>query len=78
MSRSVLPPVRTGFQALKRLATFLFYAATTDRGDNPAWSAIGYDVPAPARAGSSLRLRRLQAPTTIDADVCVIGSGAGG
>ena len=78
MSRSILPPVRTGFQALKRLATFLFYAVTTDRGANPSWSAIGYELPDPAPAGASLPLRRLSGRTTLDADVCVIGSGAGG
>ena len=78
MSRSILPAVRTGFQALKRLATFLFYAVTTDRGANPSWSAIGYELPDPAPAGASLPLRRLSGRTTLDADVCVIGSGAGG
>jgi choline dehydrogenase-like flavoprotein len=76
-SRSEL--LRTGFQALKRLATFLFYSACPGGAANPSWQAIGY-VPSanPPPAARSLRLTAITAPTTLAADVCVIGSGAGG
>ena len=78
LSTSVIPQVRSGFQALKRLATFLFYAVLDSRGRNPAWSPLSYDVPPPEASTSPLRLTRVQRDSTLDADVCVIGSGAGG
>lgn len=78
LANSALPPARTGFQALKRLATFLFYALLAEDGRNPAWGAIGYDPPRVAPGKAPLRLRRVGAPTTLEADVCVVGSGAGG
>jgi len=78
LSNSRLPVVRTGFQALKRLATFLFYAVTPDGVANPAWRAIDYQVAPPCKGVSPLSVTRISQPTTLDADVCVIGSGAGG
>jgi choline dehydrogenase-like flavoprotein len=78
MSNSVLPVVRTGYQALKRLATFLFYSVTGDARTNPSWRALGYGVPAPATGESALNITRITQPTTLEADVCVVGSGAGG
>ena len=78
LSISLVPDVRSGYQALKRLSTFLFYSVLPDGRTNPAWPGIGYRVPAPARATSALRLTRVTAPTTLEADVCVVGSGAGG
>jgi choline dehydrogenase-like flavoprotein len=78
LANSALPVVRTGFQALKRLATFLFYSVTGDKKTNPTWPAFGYSVPEPAPGSSALLLTRIAQPTTLDADVCVIGSGAGG
>jgi len=78
LANSGLPPVRTGFQALKRLATFLFYAVTDAGGTNPSWSSIGYALPVPASGTSALSITRISQPSTLDADVCVIGSGASG
>lgn len=78
LANSALPVVRTGFQAFKRLATFLFYAVTPDGTSNPTWDAIGYEVAPPRNAVSPLTLTRVRTPATVDADVCVIGSGAGG
>ncbi|HEX4963411.1 MAG TPA: GMC family oxidoreductase N-terminal domain-containing protein [Thermoanaerobaculia bacterium] len=79
MANSRLPLLRTGFQALKRLATFLFYSLPTATGVNPAWPAIGYapSTRPPARP-VPLRLTAVTAPTNFECDVCVIGSGAGG
>jgi len=78
LSTSWLPQARSGFQALKRLATFLFYALLDERRANPTWAALRYAVPAPVPAVAALELTRVTRPTTFEADVCVIGSGAGG
>ena len=85
MATSRFEPLRTGFQVLKRLATLLFYSLCPDGGENPAWPAIGYarsvrpPVPPPGqRLDPLLRLTAITAPATLEADVCVIGSGAGG
>lgn len=71
--------LRSGFQALKRLATFLFYSMTDEDGTNPTWPVIGYtpssNPPAPE---SRLVLTSVTEQTTLEYDVCVIGSGAGG
>jgi choline dehydrogenase-like flavoprotein len=78
MATSTIPQLRTGFQALKRLATFLFYALPGTEG-NPVWPLIGY-IPSgnPAPRGAALTLTAIRRPTTLACDVCVIGSGAGG
>jgi choline dehydrogenase-like flavoprotein len=78
LSRSVLPQARSGYQALKRLATFLFYSATPDDASNPTWSSLGYSLPLRVAGTAALSLTRVTHAATLDADVCVIGSGAGG
>ena len=81
MSVHPLAPVRSGYQALRRLATFLFYSAANGGRDNPALARIGYSVPAapaPGPGGAALPITRITVATTLEADVCVIGSGAGG
>jgi choline dehydrogenase-like flavoprotein len=80
LARSWVPQLRSGYQALKRLASFLFYAVLDDTGTNARWPEIGYEplVPPPPAAPNALSLRRVTEPTTIGADVCVIGSGAAG
>lgn len=76
---------RQGFHAIKRLTEFVFYAKLADGKTNPNWPAIGYDGPDDAdRAGyrhpDGLRIVPVvpTAETTLEADVCVVGSGAGG
>src|SRR5712691_11838337 len=76
---------RQGFQAVKRLVLFLTYAKALDGGVNPNWPSIGYTGPpsamsSPARHPSDVRIEPLipTDETTLDADVCVVGSGAGG
>src|SRR5438093_2024280 len=76
---------RRGFQAVKRLVLFLTYAKAVDHGVNPSWPSIGYDGPrssqistAPNRSEGRIEPLRPMQETTLETDVCVIGSGAGG
>lgn len=79
LANSPVPQLRSGFQALKRLTNFLSYSVTNGSGDNVTWSAIGYrPSPLPAPRLAALRVRPISAQATLDCDVCVIGSGAGG
>src|ERR1700682_5064343 len=50
MSTSPIPLLRQAFQAVKRPATFLFYAAPGSDGRNPSWPAIGYEPTRPPSA----------------------------
>ncbi len=78
---------RQAFQALKRLTLFTAYASSP-AGGNPAWPVFEYDGCANAAAARSDAARpatqRPIAPLEIagrdslDADVLVVGSGAGG
>ncbi len=76
---------RRAFQAMKRLVLFLTYAKALDHGVNPNWPSIGYDGPrsseratGPDRSELGIEPLRPTQETTLEADVCVIGSGAGG
>jgi len=84
-AHSRVPVKRRGFHAIKRLILFLAYASTASDGRNPNWPAIGYAGPddeerARHRQLENLRIDPLrpQRETTLDTDVCVVGSGAGG
>lgn len=73
---SPLPLKRRAFQVMKRLVLLYTYG----KEGSPYGALMGYarpplDVPAEPAA---LRARRGVAGETVDADVCVIGSGAGG
>ncbi len=79
-STSAVPELRQGFQAFKRLTHALFYALTGEGGTSPAWPAIGYPGPAanlnpPA---SPIQPLEITGPTSLDCDVVIVGSGAGG
>ena len=76
---------RRGFQAVKRLVLFLTYAKEFDHGVNPNWPSIGYDGPrsseistAPDRSEGRIEPLRPMQEATLEADVCIVGSGAGG
>ncbi len=76
---------RQGFHAVKRLVLFLNYAKALESGVNPNWPSVGYDGPLPHASGptrepSDLSIESLRPAneTSLDADVCVIGTGAGG
>lgn len=78
-ARSRLGVKRKAFQALKRLIAILHYADSPN-GTNPAWAAMSYPGPLGPPPPTPKRIRPLAitADTTLDADVVVVGSGAGG
>ncbi len=82
LSRSTIPILRRAFQAVKRPATFLFYAAPTGGDTNPSWPAIRYTPIRPPQAARAtakpIRTLSITQDTELTADVVVIGSGAGG
>src|SRR5712691_1757346 len=76
---------RQGFHAVKRLVLFLTYAKALEGGVNPNWPSIGYAAPQPRapQANSepsnlSIECLRPESETSLEADVCVVGTGAGG
>lgn len=80
---SRLPPLRAGFQALKRLGHVAHYCWPVVNGGaptHPAWRAVGYPgpLPPPAHPPLPVSARRVETDMVIDADVVVVGSGAGG
>jgi choline dehydrogenase-like flavoprotein len=80
MANSNVAKLRQGFQAMKRLAAFIFYAAPApDGGDNPNWAAIGFAPPPPAPTiPKPIQPLAITSDTTLEADAVVVGSGAGG
>ena len=78
------PEALAGIHTLRGLALSLFYALPDlGTGRNPSWDAIGYPGPRrqPPAEPKPLAVRRPEAGAeamTIEADVCVVGSGAGG
>ncbi len=84
---SRLPLRRSAFQAFKKLLTFLAYADPGVALPNPLLSRLGYrpDRPPATDDPTPIRPHRIppptgsgDAPVTLDADVVVVGSGAGG
>lgn len=81
-SRSRLVVKRKGFQAAKRLATWLYFSAPTSGADHPLWTRLHYRPPAlPVGIPDpflGLASQVLDRDTDESVDVCVVGSGAGG
>src|SRR5207245_2558347 len=71
---------RRAFQALKRLATVLYYTATDPAGQSPVWADLKYPGPLGPPPPMPKRIQPLAVTgdTKLDCDVVVIGSGAGG
>ncbi|MFN2462455.1 MAG: FAD-dependent oxidoreductase [Candidatus Dormibacteria bacterium] len=85
--RFILAFMDASTEALGGIVTFkaltlLFYAGMPDAsGKNPAWDALGYPGPQASPPATAKVIRPLQPAGpewTLDADVVVIGSGAGG
>jgi choline dehydrogenase-like flavoprotein len=82
--RSMLenPAAAVGVGRLVKLVLGMCYVLPDTQGRNPNWSAIGYPGPSLERRVTGPKLiQPLQIEsddTTLDADVCIVGSGAGG
>ena len=71
---------RQAFQSLKRLTLFLFYTTMPNDRPNPSWEVIGYSGPLvnETQVQHIITPLAVTADSVLDADVVVIGSGAGG
>jgi choline dehydrogenase-like flavoprotein len=78
------PEAKLGMRQLRALTFLFFYGLPDDAGQNPNWEAIGYPgprsaPPSPQQAPKTIPIERVAGESaTLDADVCVVGSGAGG
>ena len=74
--------VARGFRALRELTMGMFHSVALADGHNPNWAVTGYpgppDVTPPSQAPRITPLRLEGDAATLDADVCIIGSGSGG
>jgi choline dehydrogenase-like flavoprotein len=72
--------IRKGAIALKTLSAFLFMATEDPAVMLPAWRAIGYPGPdgPPPQVRKPIQTIAVTFDTTLDCDVVVVGSGAGG
>ncbi len=82
MSQSSIGLLRQGYQAIKRLAHFIFYSAPVVDGANPNWPALGYTPATPPASAAAIPKRISPLPVTthltLTADAVIVGSGAGG
>src|SRR4051812_26451954 len=75
------PDAAAGVGALTGLTLFLYYGLPDPTtGKNPNWETFGYPGPlkAPPDTPKPIATRDIQGDTTLEADVVVVGSGAGG
>jgi choline dehydrogenase-like flavoprotein len=78
---AISPEVAEGVTALQGLVLTLCYALPDAQGRNPNWPAIGYPGPLAAPTPTPKRIVPIvidHDDVTLDADVCIVGSGAGG
>jgi long-chain-alcohol oxidase len=79
---SRLPQRRAAFHALRKATLLTYYGLPApDGGASPVWDAIGYPGPLGARADAppkQLTPLTIAESTTLECDVCIVGSGAGG
>jgi choline dehydrogenase-like flavoprotein len=76
------PRAAAGIGALINMTLFLHYGAPDPQtGRNPNWKTFGYPGPisAPPQVEKPLRIHEPEgAEETLEADVCIVGSGSGG
>lgn len=75
------PDAAAGVSAIAGMTLFLAYGAPDpSTGLNPNWKTFGYPGPSgvPPQVPKPLEVKTPRDGETIDADVCVIGSGSGG
>lgn len=79
MAHSDIPQLRAAFQPLRRLSLFMAYAGLNAAGSNPLWATMGYPGPRQDRPAHARTLCVVPSlPDRLEADVVVVGSGAGG
>jgi choline dehydrogenase-like flavoprotein len=79
LASSPIGKFRKGYQAIKRLACLIYYAATDAQGHNPNWEILDYTPPPPPPAvPQTIKPLSITRDSTLEADAIVIGSGAGG
>jgi len=80
MANSPMGQLRQGYQAIKRLAGFIYFSAPNAQGVNPNWNVLDYTAPSPLPADVPQPIKPLtiSEDTILEADAVVIGSGAGG
>src|SRR5258708_3894765 len=80
MANSPVGQLRQGYQAIKRLATFIYFSVPNPEGVNPNWDVLDYTAPAPPPTDAPQPIKPLgiTEDTTLEADAVIIGSGAGG
>ena len=78
------PEAKLGVRQLRAMTFLFFYGLPVEQGRNPTWAGIGYPgplsaPPSPEQAPKTIRVEALSGESaTLEADVCVVGSGAGG
>jgi hypothetical protein len=74
------PEAAAGIGALTSLTLFLYYGLPDEQGQNPSWRTFGYPGPVspPPQVDRAIRPLVPAADLTLEADVCIVGSGAGG
>ena len=75
------PEAEQGIRALTQVVLGLAYTVTDENGRNPNWQVLGYPGPLRAAPRGERPIKPLtidKDETTLDADVCIVGSGAGG
>ncbi len=78
------PEAKLGVSQLRGLTLLFFYSLPDAGGHNANWDALGYPgpisaPPTPEAAPKTIAVEPVAGPTAqLEADVCVIGSGAGG
>ncbi len=75
------PDAAAGVQALQTLTLFFHYGLPDPQtGQNPNWATFGYPGPLslPPQTPKPITPITPEQDTTLEADVCIVGSGAGG
>jgi glycine/D-amino acid oxidase-like deaminating enzyme len=74
--------IARGFRGLREMTMGMFYSLPLASGGNPNWSVIGYPGPPPLSPPTGVPRITPYRPesdsVTLDADVCIVGSGSGG
>ena len=79
LSRSRVPQLRSAYQGARSLALFHTYASNGTPESDSLLASIGYEPQLnPKATAPHLAVRRVGSESTIECDVCVVGSGAAG